>query len=309
MNGIRTKQFQWMTDVPAVWDFMVETYAEDRSTGVPAPFFEYALSSSWLDRNYLFMNRLWLDGDKIVAFAFYEEPCTNVHVNLRPGYEALAEEIVAYGETEMPRFDGEKAFVFFPGQTSLIGAAQRRGYVLGGEMSEYDFDFDTGALDCPLPEGFHFVDALRCDPAKLALCFWKGFGHAERAPFENWAAKVPGDGWGPQRSYYGVLGTSVAPPPHATYAHNVVIADAAGEYACFSGMWWVPENHLAYMEPLCTIPEYRGLGLASAALSAHVRRLRPLGARRMTGGDNPFYRKIGFDREIRWQYWKKEKTK
>ena len=107
----------------------------------------------------------------------------------------------------------------------------------------------------------------------------------------------------------GVIGPMTAPAPHSTHEYDVIIADEKGEYVCFSGMWWVPENRLAYMEPLCTIPEYRGVGLASAALSAHVRRLRPLGARRMTGGDNPFYRKIGFDREIRWQYWKKEKTK
>ena len=41
----------------------------------------------------------------------------------------------------------------------------------------------------------------------------------------------------------------------------------AGEYVCYAGLWWVPENKLAYMEPLCTVPEYRHMGLASAALS------------------------------------------
>ena len=66
------------------------------------------------------------------------------------------------------------------------------------------------------------------------------------------------------------------------------------KYVCFSGMWWVPENHLAYMEPLCTVPEHQHKGLAAAALSEHVRRLRPLGAEVMTGGGNPFYEKIGY---------------
>ena len=69
------------------------------------------------------------------------------------------------------------------------------------------------------------------------------------------------------------------------------IADENDEYACFSGMWWVERNKLAYMEPLCTIPEYRHRGLAAAALSRHVQRLRPLGAERMTGGGNPFIRR------------------
>jgi len=74
-------------------------------------------------------------------------------------------------------------------------------------------------------------------------------------------------------------------------------------------MWWVPENRLAYMEPLCTVPGHRGKGLAAAALSIHVRRLRPLGARLMTGGGSPFYAHIGYNRQIHWLHWKKEQTK
>ena len=304
--SITTRQFQPLTDVQRVWDFMVEVSDPDRANGANAPFFEYALCSSWLDKNYLSMNRLWLDGERVAAFAFYEEPCTDVYVNLRPGYETLADEIVEYGETSMPHFDGEKAFVLYPGQTALIDAARRRGYALDWEAVDYDFDFATHDLDRPIPEGFHRVDPLDVDAAKLTRCFWKGFGHAERAPFEHWTDRVTGAEWDAQRSYYGVLGEILAPAPHSTHQYDVIIADAAGEYACFSGMWWVAENHLAYMEPLCTIPEYRRMGLAEAALSEHVRRLRPLGARRMTGGGDPFYPKIGFDRVVKRQYWKKQ---
>lgn len=311
MKGITTKQFQPLTDVNMVWNFMKEVYNHERSNGMPAPFFEYALCSSWLDKNYLFMNRLWLDGERVVAFAFYEEPCTSVFVNLRPGYEALADEIVEYGETRMPRFDGEKEFVFFPGQTALIETVQARGYALAHDERDWEFDFATGTLDYPLPEGFHFVEATQdgVDPVKLTLCFWKGFGHAENESFERWDDRVTGSEWGLQRSYYGVLGETVAPPPHATYEQDVIIADENGEYACFSGMWWVPQNRLAYMEPLCTIPEYQRRGLAAAALSEHVRRLRPLGAERMTGGGNPFYQKIGYSREVHWLHYKKEQTR
>ena len=308
MRSITTKQFQPLTDEGRVWDFMVEVNNGNWSNGVAAPFFEYAIASAWLDKNYLFTDRLWLDGDRVVAFAFYENPCTDVYVNLRDGYEALADEIIEYAETQMPRFDGEKAFVLFPGQTALIEAVRRRGYVVVHEEVDHAFDFETGTLDYPLPKGFHMIDPPACEPEKLARCFWKGFGSGERAPFENWAARVTGDDWTAQRSYYGVLGETLAPPPHATYDYNVIIADESGEYACFSGMWWVPENRLAYMEPLCTIPEHRGKGLAAAALSAHVRRLRPLGARLMTGGGSPFYSHIGYNREIRWQHWKKEQT-
>jgi len=86
----------------------------------------------------------------------------------------------------------------------------------------------------------------------------------------------------------------------------VVIENDAGEYVCYAGMWWTPDNHLAYMEPLCTVPEYRNMGLASAALTEHYRRLKLLGATHMTGGSNPFYEKLGFDPMVHWTYWEKD---
>ena len=102
-----------------------------------------------------------------------------------------------------------------------------------------------------------------------------------------------------------MVGPTMAPPPHSTFWHNVIIADEKDEYVCFSGMWWVPENKLAYMEPLCTIPEYRGRGLAAAALSEHCRRLKSLGAEMMTGGGDGFYKKIGYEDGIHWLHYKK----
>ena len=143
------------------------------------------------------------------------------------------------------------------------------------------------------------------DPVKLAECTWKGFDHEDKGPFTNWNDKDPGTPWNPQKAYNGILSSTIAPPPHSTYEYNVIIANEKEEYVCFSGMWWVPENKLAYMEPLCTVPEYRKMGLAAAALSEHYLRLKPLGAQMMTGGSNDFYRKIGYEEGIVWNHWRK----
>jgi hypothetical protein len=45
--------------------------------------------------------------------------------------------------------------------------------------------------------------------------------------------------------------------------------------------------------------------LATAALSEHYRRLKPLGATHMTGGGNAFYEKIGFKPMVHWTFWEK----
>jgi predicted GNAT family acetyltransferase len=71
-------------------------------------------------------------------------------------------------------------------------------------------------------------------------------------------------------------------------------------------MWWTPQNHLAYMEPLCTVPDYRHKGLAAAALSELYRKMKQCGATHITGGSNPFYARIGFKPMIQWTFWKKK---
>ena len=135
---------------------------------------------------------------------------------------------------------------------------------------------------------------------------WKGFDHEDKGPFVNWEAEDPGTDWNPQKSWLGIISDVMAPPPHSTYEYNAIIANEKDEYVCFSGMWWVAENKLAYMEPLCTVPEYRHRGLASAALSLHYRRMKELGAECMTGGGNDFYRKIGYNRKTHSYGWKKQ---
>ena len=120
MKNITTKQFQILTDNQLAWDFLVDIYDPAFSYGVAAPFFEYALTSSWMDRSQLHRNRFWFDGDKVVAFVFHENPTTSIFFALRPGYESLAEELIDYAEHYMPNFNNEQELVLFAGQTALL---------------------------------------------------------------------------------------------------------------------------------------------------------------------------------------------
>ena len=302
--NITTKQFQIMTDVNLIWDFLTDIYEREHGSGVAAPFFEYALQSSWMDQSYTFLDRLWLDGDRVVAFVFYEEPLTDIYFSVRKGYEFLADELVEYAVSTMPNFGGKQRLVLFNGQEYLMDAAKKRGFTLTEEYEDRNFDF-RNELDYPLPEGYHFVNPNDADGFKLAKLFWYGFGHGEKGPFEGWDRQDDSFFWTPAKSYKGVIGSMTAPAPHSTHEYDVIIADENGEYVCFSGMWWVPENKLAYMEPLCTHPDHRRRGLAAAALSRHYHRMKALGATHMTGGGDPFYEKIGYGKGIHWTFWKR----
>ncbi|MDD5929442.1 MAG: GNAT family N-acetyltransferase [Spirochaetales bacterium] len=98
----------------------------------------------------------------------------------------------------------------------------------------------------------------------------------------------------------------LSPSPHDTLQYNIVIADKNEEYVCFSGMWWMPQNQLAYMEPLCTHLDHRKKGLVTAALSLHYKRFKALGATHMTGGGDPFYQKLGYGKGCHCTIWRKE---
>lgn len=289
MKQITRQQFRILCDFMDVRRFMTEIYERGWRNGVPAPFLEYALSSTWMDTSYTHRWRMWKDGEKIAAFVFHEDPISDVYISLRPGYEGLAEELASYAANDMPKQNGKNRLILFEGQAAVMEAAKQVGYVRTGGYHEQVLDFSR-PLDYPLPEGFRFVEPGELDPAKIAECCWKGFDHE--------AAEGPWDG-----NYENTLRLIAA--PHATPSCAVAIENERQEYVCFAGMWWTPENHLAYMEPLCTVPQYRGRGLASTALSELYRRMKPLGATHMTGGGDPFYGKIGFEPRIGWTFWEK----
>lgn len=286
--SITCRQYSILSDHMAIYQFMTEIYEKDWRNGVPAPFLEYALSSDWMDKSLVHRNRLWFEDNRLVALCFYENPVSDTYFSLRPGYEYLAEEMVAYAESDMPRKDGKQRLVIFGAQTALVNAAQKAGWRKEFSYWEKVCDFNK-PLEYPLPEGYRFAQSP-LDIAKCCECCWKGFGHEEEeGPFDG------------DIEYAYPLMTA----PHATPELDVAIENEAGEYVCYAGMWWTPENHLAYMEPLCTVPEHRRRGLAAAAMSEMYRRTKALGATHMTGGGDPFYDRIGFKPTIEWIFWVK----
>ena len=296
---ITTKQFQLLTDINLVWDFLVETYDWKNDCGRAAPFFEYALTSSWMDTSYSFLDRLWFDGDKVVAFVYYENPVTDIYFNV-----CKADELVDYAISNMPHFNNEQQFVLFDGQQFIKDAAAKRGFKQVYEWNEGIFDFKN-ELNYELPEGYHFVDSKDIDIVKCSKLCWYGFGHGERGDFVDWDKYDDSMDWTPAKSHKGALSRILSPSPHDSSQYNIVIADKNEEYVCFSGMWWVPQNQLAYMEPLCTHPDHRKKGLASAALSLHYKRMKALGATHMTGGGDPFYQKLGYGKGYHCTIWRK----
>jgi hypothetical protein len=57
MKNLITKQFQILTDINLVWNFLTDIYDRENGSGVAAPFFEHAILASWTDNSYSYLNR------------------------------------------------------------------------------------------------------------------------------------------------------------------------------------------------------------------------------------------------------------
>lgn len=288
-TDITSRPFRILCDMPAVYDFLCDIYAPDDRNGVKPPFVEYALSSDWMDASLCHRWRIWEDEGKMAGFCFTENPRTDVYFCLRPGYECLADEMMAYADQNLGEGNEKRRLVIFEAQTAFIQAAKKAGYHKEFGYTEYGYYFDQ-PFERKLPEGYRFTAPGEMDAAKADECCWKGFDHeAEEGPWDG--------------DFESSLHLMAA--PHATPECAMAVVDAKGNYACYGGMWWTEKNKLAYLEPLCTVPEHRKKGLAAAMLSEMARRMGEKGAKLMTGGSDPFYQRIGFKPTCTWTFWKK----
>ncbi len=287
------RAYRLLADCPKVYDFLNANYTRDWRRGVPGPFFEYAQTHSYFQPQYAHRIALWEDDGRIAAMAAYETTLGEAFFCLSDGYEFLIGELLDHAEAHIHTAD-EAGFAFWNHQTTLREAAARRGYVCDASWPTKCYDYAKGPLDYPLPDGYRFISTNdpEFDPIKLQLCCWKGFHH------ESEGEMIP--------DADSIIRGGTA--PHYRHGLACIVVAPDGEYACYGGMWFVPETRLAYLEPLCTVPQHRRKGLAAAVISELYRRTKALGADHMSGGGDVFYTALGFEPWYVNEVWHKQNS-
>ena len=152
------------------------------------------------------------DNGHIVGLVFYENPVNDVYFSLCPEYEKLADEMVAYAVSSMPRMDDHLRFVIFGGQNAVKEAASKIGFQQSFGYIEKVFDFEQ-SLNYSLPDGFHFVESKKLSVEKIAEGCWKGFDH------EKEEGPCDGDA---EYGYYTLMA------PHMNPEDSIVIENDEG---------------------------------------------------------------------------------
>ena len=141
-----------------------------------------------------------------------------------------------------------------------------------------------------LPEGLQLreMDQI-ADRDALEWLFWQGFGHGDdREAFERSLDHIPHV----RRHFNKTLCLSASDP--------------SGEPVSHCSLWFHKDTDYAYVEPVCTIPGYRGKGIAAALLSEALNRAKALGAKKAyVISDLPFYEKLGFEKTQHYVFYRK----
>lgn len=119
---------------------------------------------------------------------------------------------------------------------------------------------------------------------------WKGFNHEGQAPLdENTINKQ----------------NLMLSAPHLNPLLHVIAKDKCGEYVAYCGLWYNEKTDYVYVEPVCTIPEYRNKGIARMVLMEALKRAYDLGAKKSyVISDSDFYKSLGFKQHSHYTfYW------
>ncbi len=277
-------------DSERVRDFLLE---------LDSPLFTFA-RWDWMITHPL-LNRAWLEkiglwtlpDGTLCAAALYDCQPGETYLLALPGYQNLYPEMIGYATRHLNP-GSHFSLVISDGDCEQEKSAVSAGFRKSGDTESVAmFDIQKSAIDFSLPEGFSLTDMAQTpQPAEFALTICRGF---EDDPLP---ALTPD---------FQAQAQARMSRPHLDPALKIAIVAPDGRFVCACGFWYDAKSSFAVIEPLCTVPEYRKLGLARAAVYEGIRRVAALGVTKvLVGSDREFYYRIGFSPRMTAAKWEKQ---
>lgn len=290
---ITKRPYKLLSDFNAVHKYLIDIYTLKELNSMMLPqFFEYAHIHPAFNHKLTHRFTLWEKSNKIVALTCYEMDIGEAFLVAENGYDKLLPEMLCQAEKELSVMSDDKHTLsvwVIDTQSEHIRLLGKNGYSKVHTEPVRIFEYSNGFIDTKLPDGFSCITLVdENDFEKIHACMWKGFNHSGEPDGDIDCRRLMQSG------------------PHFSHKLSTVIKAPNGDYACYAGMWFDRQNKYAYLEPLCTVPEYRHMGLATCALTETMKRTKVLGATYCFGGVPEFYTAIGFKTICYREMWKKE---
>ena len=295
--SIKLKKCDKTHDFKRVGEFLVEHYQPGNSDGnFLLPAWEYMCTHPMTDVKIFDSIGVWEDAREIVGIAHAEMRVGEAFFEIHPRYTYLKPEMLAYAEEHLRSKapDGRDCLLAFVNDfdTALASLVKAHGYEI---FAEADRPMTQLPIPQPfppihLPDGF-FLKSLadENDLAKLDRCIYRGFNHGDEPLLIDYAGRKK------QQTMPGYRKDL-----------NIIIVAPDGNYIAYAGLWFEAKNKFAYVEPVCTDPDYRRIGFASAAMLEGIRRCGELGATiAYVGSVLPLYQSLGFRKLFVCNCWRK----
>jgi len=277
-------------DYQAVCDFFVELNRDDKlHINWNWARFEWMYEHPEFDKSSVGSIGLWTDGGRVVGAAVYDMYFGEAFCSALRGYESLYPDILDYAYRELKDGSG-LGISICDDNADEIKAAEAAGFIKA-EQSENVMSIELGEkLAAEMPPG---LDIVELDPAREPYEFqwllWQGFDHgADKSEFEREDKIIP------------------QLRPHLETQLSVAAVNSDCEKVAYCCLWYSPNTDYAYVEPVCTIPSYRGRGVSRALIYEALNRASSLGAKKAyVLSDMEFYSKLGFKTESHFTfYWR-----
>lgn len=275
-------------DFSRVGEFLIETYKPgEYFLNWLQPRWEYMHFHTWTKSLNLEKIGIAKEAGQIIGVVHFESSEFQAYFQVRPGFESVKQILFNYAEENFHGISQStdrliRVLYINEFDTYLEESARSRGYEKWPEHVEENsmYRLDKGVPEAALPEGFSIQSlADDLDLRKINRVLWRGFNHPGPPPEEEI-----------QGRYEGMQA------PNFRKDLTIIVKAPDGNYVSYSGMWVVPANRVAYVEPVATDPDYRRMGLGNAAVLESVRRAAALGADvAWVGSGQEFYRAIGFE--------------
>jgi predicted N-acetyltransferase YhbS len=293
------RSYEHATDYPRVDRFLLDAHrpGETFSTWLQ-PRWEYMFSHPFVDDLDLTRFGVTESDGRLVGIVHNEHSPAFAYLQAFPTDDDVKEALLDHAVENLGgrsiTLERDVLGLYIPETDRVLeDLAAERGFVRLAEHHEPQALLDlTGPIpDDDLPDGFRVRSlADTNDYRKINRVLWRGFNHEGPPPDEEIESRKRA-----QRA------------PHFRRDLTIVTVAPNGDYASFAGIWVVPENGFAYVEPVATDPDYRRMGLGTAAVRETLRRAAAEGVEvAWVGSEQPFYRAMGFRVTFSWHLWVRE---
>lgn len=277
-------------DYDAVIDFLIQLSDEGKyHTNWNWARFEWMIEHPETDKSKLETIGLWWEKDSVVGAAIYDMYYGEAFCGALRAYADILPDILDYAYNNLGDENG-LGIAICDDDLKTIEMVTQLGYEKANQTENImTFDLNISVFS-ELPTNIVIKEFDPAEnPYEFAWLLWQGFNHGnDKTVFESQDKKEQ------------------QLRKHLDKRLSLAAADTLGNIVGYVCLWYSPKTDYAYVEPVCTIPKYRNMGISKALLAEAFKRVNKLGAKRaIVISDMDYYKKLGFVNDILFSFfWK-----